>query len=164
MINLNATNFGQTKLAQAIDASTTIIVVEEALNVSPPFRIACEQEIMEVTAVNGTTWTVTRGLENTTTTSHPAGASVTVVFTAGMFEHIRDELNGFIPETISVSYNNGKVSQIIEQQGSFTRETSISYNSEGKVTSITQTLFGKTVTYTLTYSDGKLTGVSKQIS
>ena len=164
MINLNATNFGQTKLAQAIDASTTIIVVEEALNVSPPFRIACEQEIMEVTAVNGTTWTVTRGLENTTAASHPAGASVTVVFTAGMFEHIRDELNGFIPETISVSYNNGKVSQIVEQQGSFTRETSISYDSEGKVTSITQTLFGKTVTYTLTYSDGKLTGISKQIS
>ena len=110
MINLNATNFGQTKLAQAIDASTTIIVVEEALNVSPPFRIACEQEIMEVTAVEGTTWTVTRGLENTTAASHPAGASVTVVFTAEMYEAIVAELD-LLPDMTQVnsgSYFSGR--------------------------------------------------------
>ena len=164
MLRLNAANFASTKLAQAIDSTTTNITVQEALSVPPPFRVACEQEIMEVTAVNGTTWTVTRGLENTTAASHPAGASVTVVFTAGMFEHIRDELNNFIPETISVSYSDGRISQIVEQQGSFTRETSISYDSEGKVTSITQTLFGKTVTYTFNYTAGKISGITKSVS
>lgn len=164
MINLNARNFSQTKLAQGIDATTTTIVVEEALGVSPPFRVACENEIMEVTAVDGTTWTVTRGVENTTASAHNAGASVIVVFTAGMFEMIRDDINDVLPITVSVSYSDNRVSQITEQQGSITRQASFTYDSDGKVSSISQTVLGKNITYTLTYTNGRLTGVSKTVS
>ena len=102
MLRLNAANFASTRLAQAIDSTATTISVQEALSVPPPFRVACENEIMEVTAVNGTTWTVMRGLENTAAASHPAGASVIVVFTAGMYKAIVDELD-LLPDVAQVN-------------------------------------------------------------
>lgn len=47
------------------------------------FRIAVDSELMLVTGVSGTTFTVTRGLEATTAALHSAGAAVVCVLTAG---------------------------------------------------------------------------------
>jgi hypothetical protein len=45
------------------------------------FRILVERELMLVTAISGTTWTVTRGVEGTTAASHPSGSTVYGVLT-----------------------------------------------------------------------------------
>jgi hypothetical protein len=49
---------------------------------TPQVRIRVGSELLLVTAVSGTTWTVTRGLEGTTAAAHAAGSSVTQVLTA----------------------------------------------------------------------------------
>jgi hypothetical protein len=47
------------------------------------FRIRVENEIMIVTGVSGTIWTVTRGAESTSNTSHSINTSVNAALTAG---------------------------------------------------------------------------------
>jgi hypothetical protein len=47
------------------------------------FRIKIDAELMLVTAVSGTTFTVTRGIEGSTAASHANGATVTHILTAG---------------------------------------------------------------------------------
>ena len=46
------------------------------------FRILIDAEIILVTGVSGTTWTITRGAESTTAASHLNGATVTHILTA----------------------------------------------------------------------------------
>lgn len=47
-------------------------------------------EIVKVTGISGTTFTVVRGQDNTTATSHLAGADVSLRVTAGALEDLRD--------------------------------------------------------------------------
>src|SRR6185437_2715032 len=47
------------------------------------FRIIVDSEIMTVTAVSGSTFTITRGAEGTTAAGHTSGAIVTQVLTRG---------------------------------------------------------------------------------
>jgi len=47
------------------------------------FRIRIDNELMLVTAVSGTTWTVTRGIESTSAIAHSGGTPVNHVYTAG---------------------------------------------------------------------------------
>lgn len=67
-----------TKLANTVDAMTISINVVSTLGFpsSPPFKIRIDNEIMVVTAMTTTTWTMTRGTESTTAASHVRGASV----------------------------------------------------------------------------------------
>jgi hypothetical protein len=55
---------------------------------SGTFRIQIDAEIMEVTAVSGTTWTVTRGAESSTAATHSSGATVNIVLTAAGISQI----------------------------------------------------------------------------
>jgi hypothetical protein len=57
------------------------------------FRIKIDNEIMLVTAVSGTTWTVTRGYESTTAATHTSGTAVGAVLTAGAITTIRANQN-----------------------------------------------------------------------
>lgn len=52
------------------------------------FRIKIDHEIMLVTAVAGTSWTVTRGVETTTATTHLSGAAVNHILTAGSYKQL----------------------------------------------------------------------------
>lgn len=77
-------NFYATTLSGAITNAATSLVVAAA----PPgglttrWRLRIDSEIMLVTAVAGTTLTVTRGAEGTTAASHANGATVEAVLTA----------------------------------------------------------------------------------
>ena len=55
------------------------------------FRILVDDEIMLVTAVDGTAWAVTRGAESTTGATHLSGAAVTHVLTAGALGALKDD-------------------------------------------------------------------------
>jgi hypothetical protein len=68
----------------AINSSVTSITVKTEVNVpaSGTFRARIDDEILEVTAVSGTTWTVTRADGGTTAASHLDDATITLIVTA----------------------------------------------------------------------------------
>ena len=78
-------NLAQTSLDGAIGAGDLTLVVTSAslFPASPQFRIRIDDELMIVTGVSGTTFTVTRAAESTSAASHANGALTTCVLTAG---------------------------------------------------------------------------------
>jgi hypothetical protein len=78
-------NSAQSALVSSIGAADTTLSVLSATKFpsSGNFRILIDTELLLVTAVAGTTFTVTRGAESTTAAAHAAGATVTHVLTAG---------------------------------------------------------------------------------
>jgi hypothetical protein len=89
-------NQAATTLVSAIGAGDLSITVQSAAHfpVAPEFRIRLSQELMLVTGVAGTTWTVTRGIEGTSAASHAIGTAVTAVLTAGGLDEMRSEIEG----------------------------------------------------------------------
>lgn len=75
--------FEQTVLTGAITAAaTTINVASSAVfPANPPFKILIDSEILNVTAMTGNAWTVTRGGGGSAVASHQAGALVTLALT-----------------------------------------------------------------------------------
>jgi GH18 family chitinase len=66
-----------TTLTGGIDASTpTLSVASSAGFPAPPFVAGVGSELLNVTAVSGTTWSVTRGYNGTTASTHNAGDAV----------------------------------------------------------------------------------------
>jgi hypothetical protein len=78
-------NGPQTTLNGSITSGATSLVVASATGFpsSPQFRIRIDNELLLVTAIAGTTWTVTRAIESTTAAAHSNGATLTAVLTAG---------------------------------------------------------------------------------
>lgn len=77
-------NNATTTLSGAITAGDTTLSVVSAAGfpASGDFTIVIDSEILLVTGIAGSTWTVARGAEGTTAAAHSAGASVTHVLTA----------------------------------------------------------------------------------
>jgi hypothetical protein len=59
------------------------------------FRIRIDNELMLVTSISGTTWSVTRGIETTSAASHSNSANVNQVFTAGAMTTIRSNMSQY---------------------------------------------------------------------
>lgn len=78
-------NNASSVLAAGITNVATSLTVSSASSfpTTGNFRILVNQELMLVTAVSGTTFTVTRGIEGTTAVSHNIGDNVTHILTAG---------------------------------------------------------------------------------
>ena len=87
-------NNATTTLNGSITNVQTSLVVSSATTfpTSPQFRIIIDSEIMLVTGVSGTTFTVTRGIENTTAAAHNSGATVSMILTAGALDQLRSDL------------------------------------------------------------------------
>ncbi|MBL8794266.1 MAG: hypothetical protein JNM56_10190 [Planctomycetia bacterium] len=85
-------NNAQTTLVGDINNSVTSITVASGSGfpASEQFRIRIDNELMLVTTggSGSTTWTVTRGVEGTTATSHCGGALVTHGLTAGAIQNL----------------------------------------------------------------------------
>lgn len=80
----NLANDFATTLSAGVDSVTVSISVASSSGApAPNFRVRVDDEIMLVTAVVGTAWTVTRGIEGTAAASHASGAVVVHVLTAG---------------------------------------------------------------------------------
>jgi hypothetical protein len=66
-----------TKLAADIDASATSLTVTDSTGFpTPPFIVLIDYELINVTAVSGTTWTVSRGYLSTPTNAHKKNALI----------------------------------------------------------------------------------------
>lgn len=75
-----------TLVATITGAATSLTVASSSGFPAANFRIRIDDELMIVTAVVGTTWTVTRGAEGTGATGHSSGAAIQHVLTAGGLE------------------------------------------------------------------------------
>lgn len=90
-------NFATTTLSSGINNSVTSLTVASATNfpISGNFRITIDSEILLVTAVSGTTFTVVRGVEGTSAASHSSDATVGNCLTVlGLWQHIKDKFDG----------------------------------------------------------------------
>lgn len=87
-------NVASTTLNGTINNSVTSLVVASATGFpsSGQFRILIESEILLVTAVAGTTFTVTRGAESTTAASHTSGVAITHVLTKGAIDKLKTDV------------------------------------------------------------------------
>lgn len=76
-------NNAESTLSSGIDNSQTTLDVVSALLFPTvgTFRVRIENEILTVTAVSGTTFTVSRGSEGTTAISHASGKTVSLLLT-----------------------------------------------------------------------------------
>lgn len=97
-------NMPQTTLNGGINASVTSLVVTSAtlfsvISGSQQFRILIDSEIMLVTATAGTTFTVTRGQENTTAATHANGAAIFQIMTTGALAQMKKDAQGWITAT-----------------------------------------------------------------
>jgi hypothetical protein len=84
-------NNAQTTLNANITSGQTTLAVTSASGFPAQgnFRILIDSELMIVTGVSGTTFTVTRGAEGTTAASHISTALVTQILTAGAAQAFR---------------------------------------------------------------------------
>ena len=81
-------NLATTTLSGSITNSQTTLVVASAVGFPtvPQFRINIENELMLVTGVSGTTFTVTREIEGTSRVAHDTGVPVSHVVTVTSLE------------------------------------------------------------------------------
>jgi len=86
-------NKASTTLASGIGSGDLSLTVASAalFPTSGQFRIIIENEILLVTNVAGTTFTVTRGQEGTTATSHGSGMPVTCILTAAAVNKLKED-------------------------------------------------------------------------
>ena len=73
-----------------MDGGVVLVVSCRLVRRQPPDSVSCRghcgrytAELIAVTNVSGTTWTVTRGAESTTPVEHVAGFTITAIVTAG---------------------------------------------------------------------------------
>lgn len=118
------TNASSSTLVGAITNVATTLVVASATSFPtlPQFRIIVDSEIMIVTAISGTTFTVTRGQEGTTASSHANSVAVVHIITAGAIAGIRGDWQ------VGYDVDFGTVGAITPQ--SFSADTT--YTIDGK--------------------------------
>lgn len=88
-----ANNAGSTLAAGMTDVATSLQVADASSFPSAPFMITIEDEILEVTEVAGTIFTVLRAQESTTAAAHNSGARVENLWTAGMYAELSQAEN-----------------------------------------------------------------------
>ena len=95
-VELYVNDPGTTLASPALSSDTSIVVNSSAGYPSTGnFRILVGTEIMIVTAVSGTTWTVTRAAEGTSASGYPSTTAVNHILTAGGVDGIRAAISQF---------------------------------------------------------------------
>lgn len=103
-------NEAATVLVGSITSGATSLAVlsSSAFPTTGNFRIRIDNEILIVTNVSGTTWTVTRAAESTLAVAHNNGASVAHILTAGgLVQAIQDSVDIRLDYTAAVDLHSG---------------------------------------------------------
>jgi hypothetical protein len=102
-------NLAQTTLNNTLGANATLLVVTSASNFPSTgnFRIIIDTEILLVTGVTGTNFTVTRGYEGTAASLHSAGATVAHIMTAGVISSLYTGVKSSVPKLSIVGQRCG---------------------------------------------------------
>ena len=120
-----------TSLAAGCTAGATEIEVlnSSGYPASGNFRVKIDHELMLVTAVSGTTWTVTRGVESTTAMAHLSGAAVNHTLTAGAFRQSFADRQCYVVYRAAVTQNG-------------TASVGFSFGSDGPTATVVSTATG----------------------
>ena len=99
----------------------------------PQFHLVIEDEILLVTAVSGTTFTITRGAESTTPASHTSGVPVRIRLTKAALQGIGGSVN--IDGTFASRPAAGTVGRFFLPSDGFasSRDNGTSWNSYGPI-------------------------------
>jgi hypothetical protein len=105
-------NDAYSPLAADIDGSQTTLTVTSATKfpTTGNFRLRIEDEYLLCTGVSGTTFTVTRGIESSTATSHVTGKRVTQVVTSGALAQFAADAVSLIAPKRGTDLTNGNQS------------------------------------------------------
>jgi hypothetical protein len=135
-------NNATTTLNGAINSSVTSLVVTSATGFPTVgnFRLLIDSEIMLVTAVSGTTYTVTRGIEGTEPATHASGSSVAHVLTAGALDAFVHAPTGVTPG----SYTNANIT--VGADGRITAASDGSGGGSGDIDYLMPVMTGATTT------------------
>ncbi|MBX6314802.1 MAG: hypothetical protein IRY99_18075 [Isosphaeraceae bacterium] len=95
-------------LSSTIDAATPTLAVGSPAGLGPVptggnFRVRIDDELLLVTGISGSTWTVSRGIEGTMAAPHASGASINLVLTAGGLQQYINENSGGAGASSSIS-------------------------------------------------------------
>lgn len=85
-------------------ASSALFPAASSAGAGSFFRAIIEGELVFVTNVSGTTWTILRGQEGTTAATHLTGVTITHILTAGMLAGFAEDV-----ETVNVVAASGTV-------------------------------------------------------
>jgi hypothetical protein len=105
-------NSASSTLLTPIGSGDLSILVASAIKfpTQPQFRVLIENEIMLVTGVGGPVFTVSRGVEGTTATSHGAGLPVKHILTAGAIAQLQADVprpaGAFLPLVSGIQVAN----------------------------------------------------------
>jgi hypothetical protein len=105
-------NFALSTLNGAINSSQTTLVVTSGSTfpTTGTFSVIVDSEIMKVTGVSGTTFTVVRGQEGSTAASHSSGANVYGVLTERALQQYRkDNFDYGTMSSMSVAQKAGRI-------------------------------------------------------
>jgi hypothetical protein len=121
----NYVNNISTTLNGGITNSATSLIVASSTGfpTSFPFMIAMEDstELIKVTNVVGTTWTIARGQESSTATSHANGATIRSVITAAITDtFVQTQTGTPVAQTGEVLLSNSTSTPTIEGRSSST--------------------------------------------
>ncbi len=92
-------NNAETLLASALLAGATTMQVTEGVFPAAPFWVTCldfadgvfmPTEIIEVTAKNGSIWTISRGCDGTTDAAHAVGTGIQLLVVADIVKELQD--------------------------------------------------------------------------
>lgn len=176
---LFANNPSTTLASGALSGDATITVASStgfpaAVTGTSQFRILVESEIMIVTNVSGTTWTVTRGAESTTAAAHSSGVAVTHVVTAAALKNLdaADILNGTLLDarfptrvgTVGTQLTSTDNLDTITQSGWYWHTSaSVPTNAAVAATAITYSVFSRASNYTIQVAYVNTTGVTAKM-
>ena len=124
-------NGGSSTLSSGINDSVTSLTVTSASSFPtyPDFRIKIGSEILTVTAISGTTFTVVRGEEGTSAAAHSGGATVEHVVTAGSLDRAWQDSQG-------ADYTNGFPYNRILNEGATATASDFFWHNQGSATCV----------------------------
>lgn len=100
----NVSNDASTTLNNAgtlLAGAASMIVTSSAGFPAVNFRVRIDSELILVTAVAGTTWTITRGIEGTTAANHIDGSVVAHVISKGGLDQYTKDYGGIFKSSVS---------------------------------------------------------------
>lgn len=91
-------------------------------------------------------------------------ADIMIVGGNNVGEQLADTALGINNNTITPTYTNGQLTKVEEKNGTTVKASStLSYNADGTVNTLTELIDGKTVVTTLNYVNGEFTSATKAV-
>lgn len=123
-------NDARSSLSNTIDSGQVTLIVDNPVRFPSDgnFRIILETEVLLVTAISGSIFTVTRGAEGTTPAAHNAGVDVNSIITSAS---LKQRTADFIPLSTDEIIQNGNIQ---DSTGALAKAVDFTFFNQGGTT------------------------------